>query len=51
MSGVEIAIVACFIGRLGLALVALIRAERKAIPDVVRELTRWWHYWSWRRQA
>lgn len=30
-------------GMLALALVALVRAERKDIAEVVRELARWWH--------
>lgn len=31
------------VGMLALALVALVRAERKDIAEVVRELARWWH--------
>jgi hypothetical protein len=31
------------LGRQVLGLVALLRAERKDIPEVVRELSRWWH--------
>jgi hypothetical protein len=51
MGGVEIAVLACFLGRFGLALVALVRAERKDIPEVVRGLARWWHRWTWHRQG
>ena len=51
MGGVEVAVLVCIVGRFGLGLVALIRAERKDIPAVVRELARWWQRWSWHRQS
>jgi hypothetical protein len=34
-------------GMVGLALVALLRTERKDIPAVVKELSRWW---AWLRR-
>lgn len=43
MGGVEIAALAYIAGLVGLAFVALLRAERKDIPRLVRELARWWH--------
>jgi hypothetical protein len=51
MQGVETAMLACILGQLGLALVALVRAERKDIPEVVRELTAWWRRWTWHRHG
>jgi hypothetical protein len=33
------------VGLLVLALVALVRADRKDIPAVVRELAQWWRLW------
>jgi hypothetical protein len=51
MRGIEVAVLVCSVGRLGLGLVALIRADRKDIPAVVRELARWWQRWSWHRQS
>jgi hypothetical protein len=43
MVGVEVTALVTIVGMLGLALVALLRAERKDIPAVVRALTHWWH--------
>jgi hypothetical protein len=51
MRSVELVVLACLLGQLGLAFVALVRAERKDIPEVVRELARWWHRWTWHRQG
>jgi hypothetical protein len=42
MGYVEVVALVYAAGLLGLALVALVRAERKDIPAVVRELARWW---------
>jgi uncharacterized membrane protein YdcZ (DUF606 family) len=43
MGGVEVAVLAYIVGRIGLGLVALLRADRKDIAEVVRALARWWH--------
>lgn len=51
MDSIEFTVAACLLGRLGLALVALVRAERKDIPELVRELGRWWYRWTWHRQG
>jgi hypothetical protein len=42
MGGVEVTALVTIVGMLGLALVALLRAERKDIPAVVRALAHWW---------
>jgi hypothetical protein len=42
MGSVEVAALVAIVGMLGLALVALLRAERKDIPSVVRALAHWW---------
>jgi hypothetical protein len=44
MRSVEIGVLVCFLGQLGLALVALVRAERKDVPEVIRELARWYRW-------
>lgn len=44
MLGVMVAGLLCA-GMLGLGLVALLRAEAKDIPAVVRELAQWWRFW------
>ena len=51
MQGVETAVLACILGQLALALVALVRAERKDIPEVVRGLAAWWGRWTWHCQG
>jgi hypothetical protein len=48
--GVGIAVLLSVVGRLVLALVALIRADSKDIPDIVRGLACWWHRWTWHRK-
>lgn len=47
MGTVEVIAVVYVLGLLGLGFVALIRAERKDIPEVVRELAHWWHRRTW----
>jgi hypothetical protein len=42
MGGIEVTAMVAIVGMLGLALVALLRAERKDIPAVVRALAPWW---------
>jgi hypothetical protein len=39
----RVAAAVCVAGLFGLGLVALIRADPKGIPEVVRELANWWH--------
>jgi hypothetical protein len=39
------------LGQLALAFFALKRAEPTKIAEVVRELARWWHRWTWRREG
>ena len=53
IGGVVLLVVAAvyFLGLLGLGFIALIRAERKDIPEVVRELAHWWHRWTWHRKS
>jgi hypothetical protein len=51
MQGFETALLACILGHLMLGLVALVRAERKDIPEVVRELANWWGRGAWPARA